>query len=77
MFVYSRIKKNSIQNESFIDKCFKRLLGNIHLVKENVPTVGKKRLLLVLPYLGVISLQARTKLQQVILENFGKLEISF
>ena len=42
--------------ENFIDKCFKRFLDNIHLVKEKVPTVKIKRLLLVLPYLGVISL---------------------
>ena len=35
--------------KNFIDKCFKRFLNNVHLVKENVPTVEKKRLLLVLP----------------------------
>ena len=28
--------------ENFIDKCFKLFLNGIHLVKENVPTVGKK-----------------------------------
>ena len=39
---------------NFIDKCFKKFLNNIHLVKENVPTVEKKRMLLVLPYLGII-----------------------
>ena len=49
-----------------MDKCFKKFLDNIHLVKENVPTVWKKRLLLVFPSLGVISLQNRTKLQQAI-----------
>ena len=32
-----------------IDKCFKKFLSNIHLVKENVPTVEKKRFLLALP----------------------------
>ena len=42
--------------KNFIDKCFKKFLNNIHLVKENVPTVEQKRLLLVLPYLGIISL---------------------
>ena len=52
--------------KSFIDKCFKKVLGNIHLVKEKVPTVERKHLLLVLPYLGVISLQTRTKLQQTL-----------
>ena len=54
-------------------------LINIHLVKENVPTVKKKRLLLVLPYLGIISLQTRTKLQQALkgVLNCCKLEIVF
>ena len=47
---------------NFIDKCFEKFLNNIHLVKENVPTVEKKRLFLALPYLGIISLQTRTKL---------------
>ena len=50
--------------ENFIDKYFKKFLGNIHFVKDKVPTVERKRLLLVLPYFGVISLQTRTKLQQ-------------
>ena len=27
--------------ENFIDKCFKKFLNNVHLVKENVPTVEK------------------------------------
>ena len=35
--------------ENFIEKCFEKFLNNIHLVKESVPTVEKKRLLLVLP----------------------------
>ena len=48
--------------ENFIDNCFKKFLDNIHLVKEKVPTMERKHLLLVLPYLGVISLQTRTKL---------------
>ena len=66
-------------HENFIDKCFKKFLDNIHLVKEKVPTVERKRLLLDLPYLGVISLQTRTKLQQAIkgVLNCCKLEIAF
>ena len=53
--------------ENLIDKCFKKFL-NIHLVKENVIIVRKKknkkkRLLIVFPYLGIFSLQIRTKLQ--------------
>ena len=65
--------------ENFIDKCFKKFLDNIHLVREKVPTVERKRLLLVLPCLGVISLQTRTELQQAIkgISNCCKLEIVF
>ena len=58
-------QKNSYP-KNFMNKYFKRFLNNVHLVKENVPTVEKKRLLLVLPYLGIISLQTRTKLQQAL-----------
>ena len=64
-FLKKIFRKNGYP-ENFIDKCFKNLLDNIHLVKEKVTTVEKKRLLLVLPYLGVISLKTRTKLQQTI-----------
>ena len=56
-----RIFCKNYYHENFIDKCFKKFLDNIHLVKENAPTVEKKYLPLVLLYLGVISLQARNK----------------
>ena len=58
-------KKNGYP-ENFIDRCFKLLLDRIHILKEKVPTVEKKPLRLVLPYLGNISLQTRTKLQKTI-----------
>ena len=38
--------------ENFIEKGFKRFLDNLHLIKENVPTVEKRGLLLVFPYFG-------------------------
>ena len=52
--------------ENLIDRCFKLLLNRIHILKEKVPTVEKKALRLVLPYLGSTSLQTRTKLQKSI-----------
>ena len=75
-FLKTIFRKNCYP-KNFIDKCFKKFLDNIHLAKKKVPTVEKKRLLLVLPYLGVISLQTRTKLQQAIkgVLNCCKLEI--
>ena len=78
IFVKGIFRKNGYP-ESFIEKCFKKFLDNVHFIKENVPTVEKKRLLLVLPYLGIISLQTRTKLQQALKSalNCCKLEIIF
>ena len=77
--LFKKIFRKNGYSESFIDKCFKKFQDNIHLVKEKVPTVERKRLLLVLPYLGVISLQTRTKLQQALkgVLNCCKLEIVF
>ena len=77
-FLKKIFRKNGYP-ENFINKCFKKFLDNLHLVKENTPTVERKRLLLVLPYFGVISLQTRTKCQQVIkgVSNCCKLGIAF
>ena len=49
--------------KSFIDKCFKNFLDRLHIIKLNSATVKKKALLLVLPYLGPISLQVRIKIR--------------
>ena len=75
IFLKGIFQKNGYP-KNFIDKCFKKFLNYVHLVKENVPTVEKKCLLLVLPYLGIIS---RTKLQQAFkgFSNCCKLEIVF
>ena len=74
-----RISQKNDYPENFIDKCFKKFLDNIHVVKEKVPTVERKCLLLSLLYLGVISLQTRTKLQQAFkgVLNCCKLETAF
>ena len=50
--------------EDFINKCFKKFMDNIHVVKETTLTVEKKPLVLVLLYLGSISLQTTTKLKK-------------
>ena len=78
IFLKEIFQKNGYP-KNFVDRCFKKFLNNVHLVEENVPTVEKKRLLLVLPYLGIISLRTRTKLQQALkgVLNCCKLEIVF
>ena len=54
-------------------------MDNIHVVKETTLTVEKKPLVLVLPYLGSISLQTRTKLKNSLknILNCCKLQITF
>ena len=65
--------------KSLLTNVLKKFLNNIPPVKENVPKVEKKHLLLVFPYLGIIPLQTRTKLQQALKGalNCCKLEIVF
>ena len=64
---------------NFIDIYFKKFLNHIHLVKERAPTMEKKQLLLIFPYLGIISLQTRPKLQPALKSvlNCCKLKILF
>ena len=58
---------------------FKKFMDNIHVVKETTLTVGKKPLVLVLPYLGSMSLQTRVKLKKSLknILNCYKLQIVF
>ena len=51
---------------SFIDKCFKTFLDQLFIKKPQVLTVEKKTLTLVLPFLGNLSLQTKTILQNVL-----------
>ena len=41
-------------------------MENIYVVKQEVPTIEKKNLILVLPSLGAVSLQTQTKLQNAV-----------
>ena len=43
--------------KSFVNKCFKKFLDRLHIIKPTSATMEKKTLHLVLPYLGSISLQ--------------------
>ena len=58
------IFKNNGYPENFINNCFKVFLNNKYRERETVITVPKKTLFLVLPYLGSLSLQAKTKLRK-------------
>ena len=69
--------KNNGYPENFINNCFKVFLDNNYRVREKVITVPKKTLFLVLPYLGPLSLQTRTKLRKSLKDilNCCKLKI--
>ena len=71
--------KNNGYPENFINNCFKVLLDNKYRIQERVITVPKKTFFLVLQYLGVLSLQTRTKLRKSLkgILNCCKLQIVF
>ena len=54
-------------------------MDNVHVVKGTTLTVDKKALVLVLPYLGSISLHTRTKLKKSLnnILNWFKMQIIF
>ena len=65
--------------DNFLDRCFKLFLNEIHILEEKVPTIERKPLRLVLPYLGTMSLQTRTSLQKSVKGglNCCKLQVTF
>ena len=71
--------KNNGYPENFINNCFKVFLDKKYKLQEKVRTVPKKTLFLVLPYLGPLSLQTRTKLRKSLkgILNCCKLQIVF
>ena len=64
---------------SFIDNCFKTFVDKLFIKLPQLITVEKKTLFLLLPYLGEISFQTRTKLRKSLkgLLNSCKLQIVF
>ena len=47
---------------NIIDQCIKKFFDKLYVSKQIVPTVSKKELLVVLPYLGAFSLNLRKRL---------------
>ena len=56
--------KSSNYSENFISNYFQTFLDNKYRIQEKVIIVPKKPLFLVLPYLGLLSLQTRTNLRK-------------
>ena len=65
--------------KSFVNKCFKKFLDRLHIIKPTSATMEKKTLHLVLPYLGSISLQVWTKIRNAMenISNHSKLQVIF
>ena len=89
LMLLKQIFQLSGYGENFIDLCLKSFSNKFHILKEKVP-LAEKSLQLVRPYLGIISLQTRTKLHkkslkgavnyckfQVFSKNQSKLKVSF
>ena len=65
--------------DNFINNCFKVFVDNKYTIQTKVITVPKKTLVLVLPYLGPLSLATRTTLRKPLkgILNCCKLQIVF
>ena len=61
-------KKNKYP-QFFIDKCIKKYLNKLFVPKRIIHTVDKKQVLLVLPFLGPLSFEIRSRLQKC-LKNY-------
>ena len=51
---------------NIIDQCIKKFFDKLYVPKQIVPTVPKKELLVVLPYLGTFSLNLRKRLYKLV-----------
>ena len=56
--------KSNGYSKNFVNNCFKTFLDNKERIQEKAITVPKEPFFLVLPYLGTLSLQTRTKLRK-------------
>ena len=63
MLLKEVFKKNEYP-QFFIDKCIKKYLNKLFVPKRIIHTVDKKQVLLVLPFLGPLSFEIRSRLQK-------------
>ena len=77
-FLRNLFKRNGYEEKLF-DRCLKSFLDKIYIKKDIEHTVSKKDICIFLPYLGNISLIARTSLQKHLREllPFVKLKVCF
>ena len=58
-----------------IDQCIKKFLDKLYVPKQIVPTVPKRELLVVLPYLGTFSLNLRKRLYKSVSKSLPQCNI--
>ena len=73
------IFKHNNYPQNFVNQCIKKFLSKVFIKKELNFMVPKKELILVLPYLGELSFDLRTRLRRTIERNlpYCKLKIIF
>ena len=60
---------------NIIDQCIKKFFDKLYVPKQIVPTVPKKELLVVLPYLGTFSLNLRKRLYKSVSKSLPQCKI--
>ena len=60
---------------NIIDQCIKKFLDKLYVPKQIVPTVPKKELLVVLPYVGTFSLNLRKRLHKSVSKSLPQCNI--
>ena len=68
-YMNTKVFKKNEYPQFFIDKCIKKYLNKLFVPKRIIHTVDKKQVLLVLPFLGPLSFEIRSRLQKC-LKNY-------
>ena len=61
-----KILSKNAYPQKFIDKCIQKFLNNMFIQRLQIPTVPKKELIIILPYLGKMSQIVKTRLCKTI-----------
>ena len=61
ILILKEVFKKNEYPQIFIDKCIKKYLNKLFVPKRIIETVDKKQVLLVLPFLGPISFEIRSR----------------
>ena len=74
-----KILSKNAYPQKFIDKCIQKFLNNMFIQRLQIPTVPKKELIIILPYLGKMSQIVKTRLTKTMNKHmkFCKLRVIF